>query len=167
MRIAQLEGEKIGICVSGGLDSKSVTARLIEAGLDVIGFTADLAQPDEDDIEDIPRRMAPTGAQTQIIDLRHEMAKAAMLVIKAQARYDGGFRSGNHPPASTSGRAQEARRRRSCVRGGALVLGCAVRTDGGRCCRSWCRGGRNWERPPKKARHELIRVMLAPCEAWN
>ncbi len=91
MRIGDLVGEKIGICVSGGLDSKSVTARLIEAGLDVVGFTADLAQPDEEDIEDIPRRMAPAGAETRIVDLREAMAKAAMLVIKAQARYDGGY----------------------------------------------------------------------------
>jgi argininosuccinate synthase len=91
MRIDDLKGQKIGICVSGGLDSKSVTARLIEAGLDVVGFTANLAQPDETDIEDIPRRMAPTGAETHIVDLRDSMAKAAMLVIKTQARYDGGY----------------------------------------------------------------------------
>ena len=69
MQIGDLTGEKIGICVSGGLDSKSVTARLIEAGLDVVGFTADLAQPDEDDIQDIPRRMAPTGSETRVVDL--------------------------------------------------------------------------------------------------
>jgi argininosuccinate synthase len=91
MRIGDLEGEKIGICVSGGLDSKSVTARLIEAGLDVVGFTADLAQPDESDIEDIPRRMAPTGAQTRIVDLKDSMARASMLVVKCQATYDGGY----------------------------------------------------------------------------
>ena len=91
MRLGDLKGEKIGICVSGGLDSKSVTARLIEAGLDVVGFTADLAQPDESDIEDIPRRMAPAGAPTRIVDLKDAMAKAAMLVIKTQARYDGGY----------------------------------------------------------------------------
>jgi argininosuccinate synthase len=91
MRIGDLKGEKIGICVSGGLDSKSVTARLIEAGLDVVGFTADLAQPDEVDIEDIPRRMAPAGAETRVIDLKDSMARAAMLVIKTQATYDGGY----------------------------------------------------------------------------
>jgi argininosuccinate synthase len=91
MRIGDLGGEKIGICVSGGLDSKSVTARLIEGGLDVIGFTADLAQPDEEDIEDIPRRMSATGVKTHVVDLRSAMAKASMLVIKAQARYDGGY----------------------------------------------------------------------------
>ena len=91
MRIGDLEGEKIGICVSGGLDSKSVTARLIEADLDVVGFTADLAQPDESDIQDVARRMAPAGAETRIVDLKDAMAKAAMLVVKAQARYDGGY----------------------------------------------------------------------------
>ncbi|MFK7896045.1 MAG: argininosuccinate synthase [Myxococcota bacterium] len=91
MQIGDLKGEKIGICVSGGLDSKSVTARLIEAGLDVVGFTADLAQPDEEDINDIPVRMEPAGAPTRIVDLKDAMAKAAMLVVKAQARYDGGY----------------------------------------------------------------------------
>jgi argininosuccinate synthase len=91
MRIGDLDGQKIGICVSGGLDSKSVTARLVEAGLEVIGFTADLAQPDEEDIEDIPRRMAATGIETRIVDLRSAMAKASMLVVKAQARHDGGY----------------------------------------------------------------------------
>ncbi len=91
MRIGDLQGEKIGICVSGGLDSKSVTARLVEAGLDVVGFTADLAQPDEEDIADIPRRMAPTGAETRVVDLKDSMARAAMLVVKAQATYDGGY----------------------------------------------------------------------------
>lgn len=91
MRIGDLDGQKIGICVSGGLDSKSVTARLIEAGLDVTGFTADLAQPDEEDIEDIPRRMSATGVETRVVDLRSAMANASMLVVKTQARYDGGY----------------------------------------------------------------------------
>jgi len=91
MRIEQLKGEKIGICVSGGLDSKTVTARLLEAGLDVLCFTADLAQPDEDDIEGVRAKMAPTGADTHIVDLKSEMAEGCFLVIKAQAMYDGGY----------------------------------------------------------------------------
>ncbi|MCA9501581.1 MAG: argininosuccinate synthase [Myxococcota bacterium] len=91
MRIGDLEGRKVGICVSGGLDSKSVTARLREGGVDVVGFTADLAQPDETDVNDILRRMEPTGAPVRIVDLKQSMAGAAMLVIKAQARYDGGY----------------------------------------------------------------------------
>ena len=58
MKLQDLKGEKLGICVSGGLDSKTVTRRLLEEGLDVLGFTADLAQPDESDINDVARRMA-------------------------------------------------------------------------------------------------------------
>jgi argininosuccinate synthase len=91
MRIGDLKGRKIGICASGGLDSKSVTTRLKEEGLDVVAFIADLAQPDESDVHDIPRRMAPTGAPTRVVDLKESMARAAMMVVKAQARYDGGY----------------------------------------------------------------------------
>ncbi len=91
MRLEQLKGEKIGICVSGGLDSKTVTSRLKQAGLDVICFTADLAQPDETDVQDIVRKMSPTGAETFIVDLKDDMAEAAYDVIRYQATYDGGY----------------------------------------------------------------------------
>ncbi len=91
MLIHQLKGEKIGICVSGGLDSKTVTTRLIEEGLSVAAFTADLAQPDEDDIRHVRDKMAPTGVETTIVDLRREMADGCFLTIKAQAMYDGGY----------------------------------------------------------------------------
>ena len=91
MRIGQLKGERIGVCVSGGLDSKTVTARLREEGLDVLCFTADLAQPDEADIEDVRRKMEPTGAKTTIVDLKQDMAEACFQVLTCQARYDGGY----------------------------------------------------------------------------
>ena len=91
MRIHELDNQKIGICVSGGLDSKTVTTRLLEAGLDVQCFSADLAQPDEENIEDIIVKMAPTGAETIIVDLKDEMADACFLVLKALATYDGGY----------------------------------------------------------------------------
>lgn len=91
MRIENLKGHKVGICVSGGLDSKTVATRLKKAGVDVLCFTADLAQPDEKDINDIKTKMAPTGAETVIVDLRKQMADAAFMAIKAQATYDGGY----------------------------------------------------------------------------
>lgn len=91
MRIQDLKDEKIGICVSGGLDSKTVTSRMLEDGLDVLCFSADLGQPDEEDINDIKDKMAPTGAETTIVDLKDEMAEACFLVLKAQATYDGGY----------------------------------------------------------------------------
>ncbi len=91
MRLDQLQGEKIGICVSGGLDSRTVTRRLIEAGCEVIGFSADLAQPDEEDIQNVATKMAPAGAETVIVDLKRQMAEACFMMIKAQAMYDGGY----------------------------------------------------------------------------
>lgn len=91
MRIEQLKGHKVGICVSGGLDSKTVTTRLKKAGVDVLCFTANLAQPDEKDVDDIRGKMAPTGAETVIVDLRREMAEAAFMALRAQATYDGGY----------------------------------------------------------------------------
>ncbi len=91
MRLEDLTEKKIGICVSGGLDSRTVTTRLREAGLDVVCFSADLAQPDEDDIQAIVERMAPTGAETHIVDLRQEMAEACFTMLRSQSRYDGGY----------------------------------------------------------------------------
>ncbi len=91
MRLADLKGEKVGICVSGGLDSRTVTKALLEEGIDVVCFTADLAQPDEADIGGVVDKMSPCGAPTHVIDLRHEMAEACFEVIVAQAMYDGGY----------------------------------------------------------------------------
>jgi argininosuccinate synthase len=77
--------------VSGGLDSKTVTTRLLEAGVECSCFTADLAQPDEERIEDVVEKMRPTGAETIIVDLKKEMAVACFMMIRAQAMYDGGY----------------------------------------------------------------------------
>lgn len=91
MLLNELKGHKVGICVSGGLDSKTVTARLLEAGVDCMCFTADLAQPDEKDISDVVEKMRPTGAETIVVDLKREMAAACLMMVRAQAMYDGGY----------------------------------------------------------------------------
>jgi argininosuccinate synthase len=91
MKLAELKGKTVGMCVSGGLDSKTVTKRLMEAGVDVICFSADLAQPDEDDIQNVVKKMQPCGAETVLVDLKAEMAEACFTVIKASATYDGGY----------------------------------------------------------------------------
>ncbi len=91
MRLQDLQGHRVGICVSGGLDSKTVTTRLLEAGVQVTCFTADLAQPDEDDIQGVIAKMAPTGAETIVVDLKSEMAAACFDVVQSQAMYDGGY----------------------------------------------------------------------------
>lgn len=91
VQLHQLEGKKVGICVSGGLDSKTVATRLRQAGVECVCFTADLAQPDEDDIENVREKMRPTGVETVIVDLKQEMAQACFRMIRTQARYDGGY----------------------------------------------------------------------------
>jgi len=91
MQIEELRNDRIGLCVSGGLDSRTVAARLLEADLDLLCFTADLDQPDEEDINDIEHKMATTGAKTIIVDLKDQMAEACFLVLKSLAQYDGGY----------------------------------------------------------------------------
>jgi argininosuccinate synthase len=50
-----------------------------------------LAQPDETDIQDVARKMAPCGVETVIVDLKKEMAEACFDTIRALATYDGGY----------------------------------------------------------------------------
>lgn len=87
----RFKGQKIGVCVSGGLDSKTVCKRLVEDGISVLAFSADLGQPDESDINNVKVRMATCGVETVIIDLKDDMAEACFDTIQAQARYDGGY----------------------------------------------------------------------------
>ncbi len=91
LTVKDMKGRKIGICVSGGLDSKTIAKRLVEAGADVLCFTADLGQPDEADIRDVAKKMAPCGVETVIVDVKKEMAEACFKTIMAEATYDGGY----------------------------------------------------------------------------
>ena len=91
LSIHDLKKEKVGTCVSGGLDSRTISKRLVEAGVQVVAFAADLGQPDEKDIQDVRTRMAPCGVDTVIIDLKDAMAQACFEVLEAQAMYDGGY----------------------------------------------------------------------------
>ena len=91
MIINELQNEKVGVCVSGGLDSKTIDAKLRELGVDVLCFTADLGQPDEEDISDVAAKMEPCGVESVIVDLKNEMAEACLSAVKAQAMYDGGY----------------------------------------------------------------------------
>jgi argininosuccinate synthase len=84
-------GDVVGICVSGGLDSKTVALRLVKAGVKVKCFTADIGQPDEEDVNDVIKKMAPCGVETTVVDLKSDMAEAAFECIACQAKYDGGY----------------------------------------------------------------------------
>lgn len=93
MNLEDLKNQKarIAMCVSGGLDSKTVTKRFKQEGLDVVCFSADVGQPDETDIENVRRKMDPCGVETIIVDLKADMALACFEVLKANACYDGGY----------------------------------------------------------------------------
>jgi len=54
-------------------------------------FTADIGQPDEVDISDIPKKMAPCGVETIVVDLKDEIAEGAFETVACQASYDGGY----------------------------------------------------------------------------
>jgi len=91
MTLNDLKGETLGVCVSGGLDSKTIAKKLTDLGVDVLCFTADLAQPDEANIQDVIAKMAPCGVDTTVVDLKEPMAEACFEMIKTQAMYDGGY----------------------------------------------------------------------------
>uniref|UniRef100_A0A7S0Q8R0 argininosuccinate synthase n=1 Tax=Coccolithus braarudii TaxID=221442 RepID=A0A7S0Q8R0_9EUKA len=91
LTVEQLKGKKVGVCVSGGLDSKTVCKRLVEDGVSVLAFSADLGQPDESDINNVRDRMSTCGVETIIVDLKAQMAEGCYEIIKCQARYDGGY----------------------------------------------------------------------------
>ena len=91
LTLETLKNYKPGVCVSGGLDSRTIAKRFTEAGIDCIAFSADVGKPDEKDINDIAKRMAPCGVETVIVDLKKVMADACFEVIEAQAMYDGGY----------------------------------------------------------------------------
>jgi argininosuccinate synthase len=91
LTLHDLKHEKVGACVSGGLDSRTIAKVLTASGVNVVAFTADLGQPDEVDIADIRKRMKPCGVDTILVDLKREMGEACFEVIEAQAMYDGGY----------------------------------------------------------------------------
>lgn len=91
MILDDLKQQTVGACVSGGLDSRTICKKMVERGVPVLAFTADLGQPDETDIRDIQTRMAPCGVDTVIVDLKVPMAEACFEVLEAQAMYDGGY----------------------------------------------------------------------------
>ena len=92
MTVDQLKGKTVGAAVSGGLDSCTITRWLVDNGVNVICFAADLGQPDEENIDEIHERMLACGAQEAVIvDAKDELAMAGIKVIQSQAKYEGGY----------------------------------------------------------------------------
>ena len=92
MNVNEFKGKTIALAASGGLDSCTVTRWLTDNDVKVLSITADIGQPDEKDIDDIKRRMMASGAiDAVMVDLKEELAEAAVAMLIAGARYEGGY----------------------------------------------------------------------------
>ena len=80
------KGTRIGIAFSGGLDTRCAVAWLARSGLEVHAYTADLAQPDEANVADIPPIAIAHGAKSaKMIDCRHAMVKEGIVALQCGA----------------------------------------------------------------------------------
>ena len=77
-------GTRIGLAFSGGLDTRCAVAWMSRQGLDVYCYTADLAQPDEKDPNEIPPIALEHGAKVaRIIDWIIESLISAPFILWA------------------------------------------------------------------------------------
>src|SRR5688572_16525443 len=79
-------GTRLGIAFSGGLDTRCAVAWLAEQGMAVHSYTADLAQPDEDNVNDIPPIALEHGAvKARLLDTRDAMVREGITAIQCGA----------------------------------------------------------------------------------
>ncbi len=74
------KGERVGIAFSGGLDTSAALAWMRHKGAIPCAYTANLAQPDESDYDDIARRAKLYGAeQVRLVDCRDFIILCSLL----------------------------------------------------------------------------------------
>lgn len=79
-------GTKLGIAFSGGLDTRCAVAWLARSGMQVHAYTADLAQPDEDNPADIPPIALTHGAvAARLVDCREAMVREGLIALQCGA----------------------------------------------------------------------------------
>jgi argininosuccinate synthase len=80
------KGTRIGIAFSGGLDTRTAVAWLTRQGLEVHAYTADLAQPDESNVADIPPIALRHGAKSaRLVDCRDALVREGFVAIQCGA----------------------------------------------------------------------------------
>jgi argininosuccinate synthase len=80
------KGQSIAIAFSGGLDTRCAVAWLTRRGLVVHAYTADLAQPDEKDVNDVPKEALRHGAVgARLLDCREAMAREGIIALQCGA----------------------------------------------------------------------------------
>ena len=95
------KNEKVALAFSGGLDTRTAVAWMAENDVEVYCYTADLAQPDEDNIEEIPKIASYYRAKKAIlIDCKEEIAQEGIIAIQCGAFHiiSGGLKYYNTTP---------------------------------------------------------------------
>ena len=79
-------GERVGIAFSGGLDTSCAVAWMRDKGAIPFCYTADLGQPDEDDIDGIPARAKAYGAQhARVVDCTADLVHEGLVALQCNA----------------------------------------------------------------------------------
>jgi len=92
MKVQDLKGKTVAFAGSGGLDSCTITRWLTNEGVNVVCFTADLGQPDEEDMDAVRQRMLKAGAvDFVLLPVREAIAEDGLKVIQSQACYEGRY----------------------------------------------------------------------------
>jgi argininosuccinate synthase len=80
------KGERVGIAFSGGLDTSAALAWMRHHGAIPYAYTANLAQPDESDYDDIARRAKVYGAeQARLVDCREALVHEGLVALQCGA----------------------------------------------------------------------------------
>lgn len=80
------KGTRIGVAFSGGLDTRCAVAWFARTGLEVYCYTADLAQPDEDNPGDIPPVAINHGAKAaKLVDCREALVREGFIALQCGA----------------------------------------------------------------------------------
>ena len=80
------KGQSVAIAFSGGLDTRCAVAWLTGKGLVVHAYTADLGQPDEKDVNDVPKEALRHGAVgARLLDCREAIAREGIIALQCGA----------------------------------------------------------------------------------
>lgn len=80
------KGEKVGLAFSGGLDTSTAIAWMRAHGAIPYAYTADLGQPDETNVADIPDQAVKYGAEkARMVDAKGPMVREGFVAIACGA----------------------------------------------------------------------------------
>lgn len=78
--------QRVGIAFSGGLDTCAAVAWMREKGALPCAYTADLGQPDETSLEEIPDKAIQYGAEiARLVDCRSELVHEGLIALQCGA----------------------------------------------------------------------------------